>query len=76
MSIRLLFHRQLRAICRHARHIYCGPQISIQSARGVRAGWEKHFATMVAAGDDRLVDGVQPAATGWDQEEWEWGKCP
>jgi antitoxin MazE len=47
-------------------------QISIRPARGVRAGWEEHFAAMAAAGDDRLVDGAQSAATAWDQEEWEW----
>jgi antitoxin MazE len=47
-------------------------QIAIRPARCVRAGWAQGFAAMAAAGDDRLVDGPQLAATGWDQEEWEW----
>ena len=44
-------------------------QISIRPARGVRTGWEEHFAAMAAAGDDHLVDGAQSAVTAWDQEE-------
>jgi antitoxin MazE len=47
-------------------------QIAIRPARRVRAGWAQGFAAMAAAGDDRLVDGPQLGATGWDQEEWEW----
>ena len=47
-------------------------QIAIRPARRVRAGWAQGFAAMAAAGDDRLVDGPQLPATGWDQEEWEW----
>ena len=47
-------------------------QISIRPARHVRAGWEERFASMATSGDDRLVDGDQPAATAWDREEWEW----
>lgn len=47
-------------------------QISIRPARRARAGWEEHFAAMANAGDDRLLDGTQLAATAWDKEEWEW----
>ena len=47
-------------------------QISIRPARRTRAGWEEHFAAMATAGDDRLLDGAQLAATAWDKEEWEW----
>ncbi len=47
-------------------------RISIRPARRVRAGWDECFAKMATAGDDRLLDGAQPAATAWDQEEWEW----
>ncbi|NJM49425.1 MAG: AbrB/MazE/SpoVT family DNA-binding domain-containing protein [Alkalinema sp. RU_4_3] len=35
-----------------------------------RAGWEKAFAEMNALRDDRLLD--QPAATTWEETEWEW----
>jgi hypothetical protein len=35
----------------------------------VRSGWDRAFAAMAAAGDDRLLD---PAtATDWDRTEWE-----
>ena len=47
-------------------------QIAIRPARYARAGWEERFSAMAAAGDDRLLDGVQPAATAWDAAEWEW----
>ena len=47
-------------------------QISIRPARRARAGWAEQYAAMAVAGDDRLLDGAQPAATAWDAEEWEW----
>jgi antitoxin MazE len=47
-------------------------QICIRSARRARAGWEEHFIAMAIAGDDRLLDSTQAAATVWDGEEWEW----
>jgi antitoxin MazE len=47
-------------------------QIAIRPARNARAGWAERFAAMAAAGDDRLPDGAQLAATAWDAEEWEW----
>ena len=36
-----------------------------------RQGWEKAFARMTAAGEDRLLvpDNLE---TNWDEEEWEW----
>ena len=36
-----------------------------------RQGWEKAFARMAAAGEDRLLvpDNLE---TNWDEEEWEW----
>jgi antitoxin MazE len=36
----------------------------------VRSGWDRAFAAMAAAGDDRLLDA--PMATNWEQTEWEW----
>ena len=47
-------------------------QISIRPARRACAGWEERFVVMATMGDDRLLDGAQLAATGWDEEEWEW----
>ena len=47
-------------------------QITFRPARRARAGWEEHFAAMANAGDDRLLDGAQLAATAWAKEEWEW----
>jgi antitoxin MazE len=46
--------------------------ITIRPARRAREGWEEHFAAMATAGDDRLLDITQIAATTWDEEEWEW----
>ena len=36
-----------------------------------RQGWEKAFARMAAAGEDRLLipDNI---GNDWDEEEWEW----
>ena len=36
-----------------------------------RQGWEKAFARMAAAGEDRLLipDNIE---MNWDEEEWEW----
>ncbi len=36
-----------------------------------RAGWEKAFRRMAAAGDDALLDGDRSLSS-WDEEEWEW----
>jgi antitoxin MazE len=47
-------------------------RISIRPARRARAGWEKRFAAMAAAGDDRLIDEVRWGSTVWDEGEWEW----
>ena len=45
--------------------------ILIHSPRHPRAGWGKAFKQMARLGDDKLLD-VQPIATRWDNEEWEW----
>ncbi|MDD2762883.1 MAG: hypothetical protein PHE83_02785 [Opitutaceae bacterium] len=37
-----------------------------------RAGWADIFSRMAAAGDDHLVHGKAPAATKFDEEEWQW----
>lgn len=36
-----------------------------------RLGWEKDFASMAVAGEDRLLipDNI---GTEWDEDEWEW----
>ena len=36
-----------------------------------RAGWDDAFKEMARRGDDRLLD-PEPAASTWDEDEWEW----
>jgi antitoxin MazE len=45
-------------------------QIIIRSARQPRAGWADAFRLMAEHGDDKLLDA--PAATRWDEDEWQW----
>ena len=45
--------------------------IVIHAPRQPRAGWGAAFAQMDRVGDDKLVD-VEPVATRWDDEEWQW----
>ncbi len=44
--------------------------ITIRAAAGARTGWAEAAKLMRARNDDRLVD--PPAATRFDEEEWEW----
>lgn len=46
--------------------------IVIEPYRMVREGWSEAFDSMAEAGEDRLLDGDQQAATTWDGEDWEW----
>ncbi len=45
-------------------------RIVIAAARRPRAGWAEAARAMHARGEDRLLD--PPAATRFDEEEWEW----
>ena len=36
-----------------------------------RSGWESEFTDMKQRGDDVLLDEL-PAASAWDEAEWEW----
>lgn len=47
-------------------------RLVITPVRAVREQWEEAFRDMAARGDDRLLDGEQPGASSWDDEEWEW----
>jgi len=49
-----------------------GRRLVIEPARRPRAGWAAAFREMAKRGDDALLDDVPPAATKWDEEEWEW----
>ncbi len=46
-------------------------EIAIRPARRARAAWQERFAAMAEAGDDQLLDDGQPAATAWDEQDWE-----
>ena len=46
-------------------------QIIIHSPRRPRSGWDRAFKQMARLGDDSPLD-VQPVATRWDDEEWQW----
>lgn len=47
-------------------------KLVLSRARRPREGWDRAFAAMAKRGDDRLVHGEQPKASGWDRKEWEW----
>ena len=47
-----------------------GSQVVIRAANHPRAGWDKRFEEMAAAGDDKLLDPVAPNT--WDESEWQW----
>lgn len=45
-------------------------QLVVRPIAHPRHGWEERFRAMAVQADDRLLD--EPAATRWDDEEWEW----
>ena len=47
-------------------------QIVIRSAHRTRHDWADQFRRMAEKGDDALLDSDAPAATAWDEDEWEW----
>ena len=47
-------------------------EILIRAARSTRSGWDEAFSAMSARGDDAPVDGQWPAASAWDEEDWQW----
>jgi antitoxin MazE len=47
-----------------------GDKLIIHSAHNSRRGWEAHFKSMAAQGDDQLLD--QGTSTQWDEDEWTW----
>jgi antitoxin MazE len=49
-----------------------GNGLVIKPATRPRAGWTAAFKHMAASGDDALLDDEAPAATRWDEDEWEW----
>jgi len=48
-----------------------GSELRIRAARRPRDGWAEQFATMHAAGDDRLPD-LDGAVNRFDETEWVW----
>ena len=46
-------------------------QIVIRPSHPMRYNWEEQFKIMAERGDDALLDEA-PAATTWDENEWEW----
>jgi antitoxin MazE len=48
-----------------------GNRLVIRPVAAPRAGWKEAFQAMAEAGEDRMLDG-EPAASRWDEEEWEW----
>ena len=49
-------------------------EIVIRAVRRARTGWAEAFTTMAARGDDGPVEGVWPAPSAWDEEDWRWEK--